>query len=153
LRGVGGVFMNALDLLKKDHDKVKELFSEYDTLSGDGARKNEVAQTVLRELEMHSRVEEDIFYPAMRARSGKEGKQIVKHSYSEHQEIDDLVAELKTIDPSDPDFNDKFQELMEDVEEHIEEEETEMFPKAQVLGKELEAIGKQIQEEKESTRI
>ncbi len=145
--------MNALDILKKDHDKVKELFAEYDTLSGDGAKKNEVAQTVLRELELHSRVEEDIFYPALRARSGKEGKELVKHSVSEHHEIDDLVSELRDTDPSDPDFDDKFQELMEDVEEHIEEEETEMFPKAQILGKELDTIGKQIMEEKETARI
>ncbi len=145
--------MNALDILKKDHDKVKELFAEYDTLSGDGAKKNEVAQTVLRELELHSRIEEDIFYPAMRARSGKEGKELVKHSVSEHHEIDDLVAELRDADPSDPDFDDRFQELMEDVEEHIEEEETEMFPKAQILGKELETLGKQMMEEKETARI
>ncbi len=145
--------MNALDILKKDHDKVKELFAEYDTLSGDGAKKNEVAQTVLRELELHSRIEEDIFYPAMRARSGKEGKELVKHSVSEHHEIDDLVAELRDADPSDPDFDDRFQELMEDVEEHIEEEETEMFPKAQILGKELETLGKQMMEEKETARF
>jgi len=145
--------MNALDILKKDHDKVKELFAEYDTLSGDGATKNEVAQAVLRELELHSRIEEDIFYPAMRARSGKDGKELVKHSVSEHHEIDDLVAELRDTDPSDPDFDDRFQELMEDVEEHIEEEETEMFPKALILGKELETLGKQMMEEKETARI
>ncbi len=145
--------MNALELLKKDHDKVKELFSEYGTLSGDGARKNEIAQTILKELEMHSRIEEDIFYPAMRARSGKDGKELVKHSVGEHHEIDDLVSELRDTDPSDPDFDDRFQELMEDVEEHFEEEEIEMFPKAQILGRELDTLGRQMQEEKESARI
>jgi len=145
--------MNALDILKQDHDKVKELFSVWDTLSVDGARKNEIAQTVLGELELHSRIEEDIFYPAMRARSGRDGKELVKHSVSEHHEIDDLIAELRATDPSDPDFDDKFQELMEDVEQHIDEEETEMFPKAQILGKELEALGRQIQEEKDSARM
>lgn len=145
--------MNALDILKKDHERVKELFSEYDTLSHDGPKKNEIAQTVLRELEVHSRVEQDIFYPAMRARSGKDGKEIVKHSYSEHEVIDDLVAELKDTDPSDPDFDERFQELMEDVEDHFLEEETEMFPKAQILGKELESIGRQMQEERESLLI
>lgn len=145
--------MNALDLLKRDHDLVKDLFAEYDTLSGDGARKNEIAQTVLSELELHSRIEQDIFYPALRARSGKDGKELVKHSVREHQEIDDLVAELKDADPSDPDFEDKFLDLMEDVEEHFAEEETEMFPKAQILGKDLEEIGRQMQEEKEHSRM
>ncbi len=144
--------MNALDILKKDHDKVKALFSEYDTLSGDGSRKNEIAQTVLQELEMHSRVEEDIFYPALRARTGKDGKELVKHSLDEHHDIDDLVAELRDTDPSDPDFEDKFQELMEEVEDHIGEEENEMFPKARILGKELDTLGTQIEEEKESAR-
>lgn len=144
--------MNALDILKQDHERVKDLFAEYDTLSGDGSKRNEIAQTVLKELEIHSRVEEDIFYPAMRARSGKDGKELVRHSMSEHEAIDELVAELKETDPSDPDFDDRFLELMEDVEEHFEEEESEMFPKAQILGKELDVIGRQIQEEKDSLR-
>ncbi len=144
--------MNALDILKKDHDKVKELFSEYDTLSGDGPKRSEVARTALRELELHSRVEEDVFYPAMRARTGRDGKDLVKNSLNEHHEMDDLIRELKNIDPSDPDFDDKFQELMENAEEHFEEEEMEMFPKAQILGKELDRLGTEIQEEKENAR-
>jgi hypothetical protein len=145
--------MNAIDILRKDHERVKELFSEYDTLSGDGAKKNEIAQTVLRELELHSRVEEDIFYPAMRSKSVKNGKELVKHNLSEHHEMDSLIAELRDTDISDPDFEDKFQELMEETEEHIEEEESEMFPKAQILGKELDTLGQQIQEEKENARF
>lgn len=145
--------MNALDLLKKDHDKVRELFAEFDTLSGDGVRKNEICQQVFEELELHSRIEQEIFYPALRSKSGKDAKDLVKQSYNEHGEIDDLVAELRAIDISDPDFDDKFQELMEDVEEHIDEEEMEMFPKAQILGKELENLGRQMEEEKENLRM
>jgi hemerythrin superfamily protein len=145
--------MNAIDLLRKDHERVKELFSEYDTLSGDGAKKNEIAQTALREIELHSRIEEEIFYPAMRSKSVKSGKELVKRSYSEHQDIDDLVAELRDSDISDPEFDDRFQELMEEMEEHMEEEESELFPKAQVLGKELDSLGQQMQEEKDNSTI
>jgi hemerythrin superfamily protein len=68
---VGRRRMNALEILRKDHERVKELFSEYDTLSSGGSRRNEIVRTALRELELHSRVEEDVFYPAMRARTGK----------------------------------------------------------------------------------
>jgi len=145
--------MNALDILRKDHERVKELFSEYDTLSGDASRKNEIAQAALRELELHSRVEEGLFYPAMRVRTGKDSVVLVKNSLNEHHEMDDLIRELRNTDPSDPEFDDKFQELMENAQQHFDEEEAEMFPKAQMLGNELEKLGLRIQEEKENARI
>jgi hemerythrin-like domain-containing protein len=67
--------------------------------------------------------------------------------------MDDLIRELKNTDPSDPDFDDKFQELMEGAEEHFDEEEAEMFPQAQILGGELDELGIQIRQEKERARI
>jgi hypothetical protein len=62
--------MNALQVLKQDHDKVRKLFAEYDA-AGDGApvRKQEIAEQVFRELQIHSRIEEEIFYPALNART------------------------------------------------------------------------------------
>ncbi len=138
--------MNAIELLKKDHEKVKQLFAEYD-LADD--RKHEIADTIFRELEAHSRVEEDIFYPAVRKNSDKQGKEVVKHSIEEHHEVDDLISELRAMDPSDPDFDDRFEEMIEDVEHHIDQEEAEMFPMAEALGKELDRLGEQIEEEKE----
>jgi iron-sulfur cluster repair protein YtfE (RIC family) len=138
--------MNAIELLRKDHEKVKQMFAEYD-LADD--RKREIAESVFRELEAHSRVEEDIFYPAVRKHSNKQGKEMVKHSLEEHREVDDLISELRAMDPSDPDFDDRFEEMIEDVEHHIEQEEAEMFPMAEDLGKELDRLGEQIEEEKE----
>ncbi len=144
--------MNAIELLKKDHQKVKELFDEYDESTD--ARRREIAQTIFQELEMHSRVEEDIFYPAFRAKSDKGGKELVKHSFEEHQEVEDLISELRDMDMSDPDFDDKFQELVEDVEHHIDQEESEMFPVAQnALGNQLDQLAKEIEEEKQTVRV
>jgi len=145
--------MNALDMLRKDHERVRELFSEYDTLSGDGPRKNEVARAALHELELHSRIEEGLFYPAMRVRTGKDCISLVKNSLNEHHEMDDLIRELRNTDPSDPEFDEKFQELMENAQEHFGEEEAEMFPRAQMLGNELDKLGLRIQEEKQNAQI
>jgi len=141
--------MNALELLKKDHDRVKELFAQYDADTG---RRQEIAENVFRELELHSRVEEDIFYPAVRKHSDKQGKELVKESLEEHRQVEDLIGELRAMDPGDPDFDDRFEELMDNVEHHIEEEETELFPKAKALGEELDQLAQQMEQEKETVR-
>ena len=144
--------MNAIELLKKDHQKVKQLFDEYDDSSED--KRGEIAQSIFQELEVHSRVEEDVFYPAVRASADKSGKELIKHSFEEHQEVEDLISELREMDAADPDFEDKFQELVENVEHHIDMEESETFPKAEaVLGKRLDQLGKEIEEEKETVRV
>jgi iron-sulfur cluster repair protein YtfE (RIC family) len=142
--------MNAIELLKKDHEKVKKLFEQYDS---DGDRRRDIANMVFEELEAHSRVEEDVFYPAVRAKAKKDGKELIKHSIEEHKEVDDLINELRSMDPEEEDFDDRFQELIEDVEHHIDLEENETFPKAeQLLGNDLEDLGKQIEEEKETAK-
>jgi len=139
--------MNAIEVLKEDHRKVKKLFGQYDSADGD---KGEIVQSVFRELEMHTRVEEDIFYPAVRANSDKSGKGMIKHNFDEHQEFEDLIRELREMEVTGPDFDDKFEELVEDVEHHIDLEESETFPMAEaVLGKQLEELGREILEEKE----
>jgi iron-sulfur cluster repair protein YtfE (RIC family) len=142
--------MNAIELLKKDHEKVKKLCEQYDS---DGDRRRDIANMVFEELEIHSRVEEDVFYPAVRAKAKKDGKELIKHSIEEHQEVDDLINALRSMDPEEEDFDDRFQELIEDVEYHIDLEESETFPKAeQLLGNDLEDLGKQIEEEKETVK-
>lgn len=102
---------------------------------------------------MHSKVEETVFYPAMKAKTGRDGKKIVQNSVGEHEEIDGLISELKNTNPADPGFDQKFQELMDDVEKHIDEEESKLFPKAQMLGKELESLGMRIQKEKDGAQV
>jgi iron-sulfur cluster repair protein YtfE (RIC family) len=143
--------MNAIEILRRDHEKVKQLFAEFDSLTdGDNGRKQEIADQVFQELEMHSRIEEDIFYPAIKNKADKNGKKLVDHSYQEHTQVDQLISELRSLDAEDADFDDMFEELMEDVEHHIQQEESELFPRAQHLGAELDEIGKEIEEQKQS---
>jgi hemerythrin-like domain-containing protein len=143
--------MNAVELLKDDHDKVKELFREYEA-AGERAfkRKKGIAENVFSELEVHTKVEEEIFYPAVRAKSDKEGKELVAESIEDHQAVEALIEELKTMDPKDEEYDDLFQELMDSVEQHIETEESELMPKAEEkLSATLDNLGAQIQERKE----
>jgi hemerythrin-like domain-containing protein len=147
--------MDALKVLKQDHETVKRLFAEYEA-AGDGnaAGKGEISKKIFRELELHSRVEEEIFYPALTAKGGTKGKELVEESLDEHAAVDELIQELRTLEPDDSEYDEKFQELMESVEHHIEEEESEMFPEAQrKLGAELDELGREIEEEKASALL
>jgi hemerythrin-like domain-containing protein len=143
--------VNAVQLLKDDHKKVKGLFREFES-AGDRAykTKQEIAEKVFLELEVHSKVEEEIFYPAVRERADKEGQEIVQESLEEHHVVDVLINELRGLDPQDERFDAKFKVLSENVEHHIEEEEKEMLPDAEkLLRDDLERLGQQMADRKQ----
>jgi hemerythrin superfamily protein len=119
---------DALTLLKSDHDTVKELFAKFDSL-GERAEKSKdsVVQQICRELTVHAQIEEEIFYPRVR-RAGKEEKNEVLEGIEEHALIKELVAELEGMTSTEETFDPKVKVLKEQVEHHVEEEETEMFP-------------------------
>jgi hemerythrin superfamily protein len=142
--------MNAIRMLKADHKKVKGLFREYES-AGDRAyqRKRSIADRVFRELEVHSKLEEEIFYPAVREKTDEEGKELVLEGIEEHHVVETLIAELRGRDPEDEEFDAKFKVLTENVEHHIEEEEGEMLPNAQkVLSKDLDRLGSEMEQRK-----
>ncbi len=147
--------MNALQILKQDHDKVRKLFAEFEAADDRAsAPKQEVARQVFRELQIHSRIEEEIFYPALSAKASSTGKELVEEALDEHAEADELIQELRVMDPDGPDFAEKFHELVQSVEHHIEEEETDMFPEAErKLGPELEELGRELEEERASAAL
>ncbi len=135
--------MNAVDMLIQDHEKVNGLFRQYQQ------GQKQAARQALMELEVHSKLEEEIFYPAVRQRAS-ELQGAVREGYKEHAEVDSLISELKAMDPMGPDFDAKFQELMRDVQHHVQEEETEMLPNArQKLGAEAEQLGQQMMQRKQ----
>jgi hypothetical protein len=143
--------VNAVKLLKDDHKKVKGLFREFES-AGDRAykTKQQIAEKVFLELEVHSKVEEEIFYPAVRERADKEGQEIVQESLEEHHVVDVLINELRGLDPQDERFDAKFKVLSENVEHHIEEEEKEMLPDAEkLLRDDLERLGQQMADRKQ----
>lgn len=145
--------LDALSLLKKDHTKVKGLFKEVEGL-GDragGARKK-LFEQIDQELELHAQIEEEIFYPAFKKKAAKdsEKKDEVLEAYEEHALVKHLLGELKMMEPKEETYKPKLQVLMELVQHHVKEEESEMFKMARELFKsnELEALGQQIEQAK-----
>ena len=147
--------MDAIELLKDDHRKVKKRFREFEA-AGDRAyqTKRRIAEQVFAELEVHSRLEEEIFYPAVAATANKDGKELVAEGIEEHHVVDVLINELKALEPEDEQFDAKFKVLTENVEHHIEEEEGEMLPDAEKkLGREVEQLGERMQQRREELLV
>src|SRR5581483_8243711 len=101
--------MDAIELLKADHKKVKGLFREFEQ-AGERAHKTKqrIAEQVFQELEVHSRIEEEIFYPAVKERRVAEGDELVAESIEEHHVVDVLIKELKALDPEHEQYEAKF---------------------------------------------
>ena len=139
--------MNALDILKQDHRKVKGLFQEIRKDSDRGKQK-ELFDKIDTELEIHTHIEETVFYPAIDEH--EEFKDMVAEALEEHQEAKTLLEELEELGADDHDFGSKLQQLMEAVEHHVEEEEGEMFPKIQEVfdEDELEQLGQELESAK-----
>lgn len=135
--------MDALDLLKQDHAKMKKLFDKAE--SADDREQKRIFSQIKAELEIHAQIEENIFYPAMQRYD--ELKELVAESLKEHRGMKTLLQEMVTL--SDPeDFEDKLEELIDNVEHHAEdEEEGKMFPKVRELvsANELQKLGAQLQ--------
>lgn len=139
---------DAIEMLKADHQKVRNLFQQY-TAAGDQNAKRQIAEQVFVELETHAQLEEMAFYPAFEEEADDEGKQLVEEARQEHQEVKDLIAELRDCD-ADHEFDTKFRQLMENVEHHVQEEEAEMFPQAaEVLAARDEELVEDMQEIKQ----
>lgn len=125
--------MDAVKLLTDDHRKVKQLLRKYEDVKDDLPAKRALAEQIIRELMVHERIEEDVFYPAYRNAADEEGKALVAESKEEHHVVDNLLDELQAVDLDDERFDAKFKVLKENVEHHIREEEGEMFPDARKL--------------------
>ena len=139
--------MDAVKLLQDDHEKVKGLFRQFEKARSED-KKKQLADEIMMELEVHSTIEEEIFYPAVREKVGED--ELVAEAVEEHHVVDVLMKEIKQLEPSDERFEAKMTVLIENVEHHIEEEEEEMLPDAKKkLGKEVEALGDQMEQRKQ----
>lgn len=138
--------MNPYELLKTDHEKTADLFERIEAASG--KEKLAAFKKLKAELDVHTMVEETIFYPALK--NAAETRDITLEAYEEHRVVKDLLAELAAAKPSDK-WDAKFMVLKENVEHHIDEEESDLFKKAKdVLSTEqAEALGDQMAAEKE----
>src|SRR5205809_1628905 len=138
--------MNAITMLKSDHQRVKKLFRAFEA-TGERAHKakQQLGDQILAELDLHAALEETIFYPAVQAKAPKELAKTLAEGIQEHHVVHVLIGELKTLTASDTDYAPKMTVLIENVEHHIKEEEDELLPEAQqLLGKDVEALGEQM---------
>jgi hypothetical protein len=132
--------MNAIDLLRRDHDKMKVLMTRATTADGEG-RREALLEELRSELVAHERIEEEIFYPPLR--DNPKTHDIILEGYEEHHVADVILDELLET-PADTDvWKAKMKVLKESIEHHIEEEEGEMFKKARKVfsDAELEQLG------------
>src|SRR5687767_94857 len=138
--------MNAFQLLKNDHKIVSALFDQIESASGKA--KAQLFTRLKSELDVHALIEEKIFYPALENK--KESREITLEAYEEHKVVKDLLAELANGSSADEEWDAKLKVLRENVDHHVDEEEGELFDKADdVLSDEdLDRIGEQMEAEK-----
>ena len=146
--------MNAIELLKKDHEKVKALLGELaETTNRAGKTRPELLEKIALELKVHTAIEEEIFYPAFREAGEKhEDEKMFFEAMEEHRAAGDLVLpDLQATDVDTDQFGGRAKVLKELVEHHADEEEKEMFPRArELLGLEaLKELGERMQARKD----
>jgi len=146
--------MDAVKLLKTDHEKMRSLLKDGESTRENDRKARRLVFLRLRDdLLIHERMEEDVLYPALK--SHPKARDIVLEGYEEHHVADLIVGELEETDYSDERWPAKWKVLKESLEHHMEEEESDMFPKAKKIfdDDELEALGarmEQIRAENES---
>ena len=140
---------DAIALLKADHRKVEELFANFEEAKGDG-RKKALAEQICMELTVHTRIEEDIFYPACR---GQIEDALVNEAYVEHDAAKVLIAEIEAGGPGEEFYDAKVKVLSEMITHHVHEEEQRsegMFSQAREAGLDMDALGAKMAAEKAS---
>ncbi len=139
--------MNAIELLKKDHNKVERLFQKVKATE-EGEEHKELFKKIKAELDAHTHIEEKIFYP--RLKEEEELADITLEGIEEHHQAKMFLRELASLSEDSEKFEPKLKVLMEDITHHVQEEQGEMFPKVQKIidEAELEELGKLMEEEK-----
>jgi hemerythrin-like domain-containing protein len=141
--------LTAIDLLKEDHDKVKKAFKEFEKMDrSDAETCRQLVRSVCDDLRVHTTLEEEIFYPAVR--EAIEDEDIMNEATVEHETAKTLIEQLENMEPDDPNYYATFTVLGEYVLHHVKEEEGEMFPQAKKAKElDLQALGEQLRTRKE----
>jgi hemerythrin superfamily protein len=143
---------NAIELLKRDHRTVEELFKHYEYMKdgAEDAAKEELVAQICDALTVHAQIEEAIFYPAARrALQQEEGQDLLNEAAVEHQTLKDIIGRLEMAPASDPLYDAGVTVLSEYVKHHVREEENELFPKVRSTDMNLQAIGEQLAQRKQ----
>jgi phage I-like protein len=138
--------VNALTMLRKDHDEVKELLKQ--ASDAETTEKQELFTKIKAELEVHETIEEEIFYPALKEHP--KTKELALEGYEEHDVVDHVMSELAALSPQDETWDAKFKVMEENLKHHINEEEREMFEQAKKVfsDDELEELAERMEQRK-----
>ena len=145
-----GASFDALDLLRADHEKVKHLFREFENLKGnddEDDRKAELVDEICYELTLHTMIEEEIFYPAVR--SAIDDDDLMDEADVEHAGARELISQLEVMYPGDDNYDATVTVLGEEVVHHMDKEESDMFAAARKAGVDLEDLAEQLTARKE----
>jgi hypothetical protein len=145
----GSRSQDAIAILRADHTLVSGLFAEYEKTRSVPRKKALVAQ-ICTELNVHAQVEEEIFYPAVKA--ALRDKELVPEATVEHATLKDLISQVEGREPDGEMFDAKITVLSEYVKHHVKEEQNEMFPKAKASKLDMEELGQQILARKEELK-
>jgi iron-sulfur cluster repair protein YtfE (RIC family) len=141
---------DAIAILTDDHKKVKAMFTDFTKLmksEGKGEERGALVEKICEELTVHAQIEEEIFYPAVRAAIGD--GDLMDEADVEHAGAKELIAQLEEMEPGDDHYDAKVTVLGENVDHHVKEEQDEMFPKAKKAKLDLAALGAQMLERKQ----
>ena len=129
---------DAIALLKADHKKVSGLFEEFEK-SRTASKKKKLVEQICLELIVHTEIEEEIFYPAVKA--ALKDKELIPEANVEHASIKDLIAQVKGVEPDGEMYNARVKVMSEFVKHHVKEEQNEMFPKARKTKLDMHVLG------------
>lgn len=143
------------DLLDDDHKAVKKMFTDYEQMAtanaaGSVNTRKDLAMRICAELTVHATVEEEILYPALRG--ALPDTALIAEAEVEHAGAKDLIAQIESADTVDEMFDAKVKVLGENIDHHVKEERTQMFPKARATSLDLVAMRKQVAKRKEALR-
>jgi len=135
----------AIAFLRAEHKLIREFFKEYEKTCS-SFRKKKIVEILCRELGIHVRIEEEIFYPAFK--KALKAKEIIAEATVEHATLKGLIAQVEGVEPDGEMFDAKIKVMSEYVKHHFKEEQNEIFPKARKSNLDLVELGKQLAERK-----
>ena len=139
---------DAISMLKADHAAVKDLFKQFNALCEASApahqKKRTIALKICKELTVHAKAEEEIFYPAARAALGRDEAPMMDEADVEHDSCKALIGQIESMEPSEAHYDAKVIVLREYINHHVKEEEGDMFPKVRSAKLDLKALGVQL---------
>lgn len=139
--------MDPTKLLKRQHREVQSLFKQMER-TDEGRRRRQLMDQIVQSLQLHMRIEEEIFYPAVREIGTRKAEEMALEAHEEHAVAKLVMEQIPEVDPDDERFEAKMTVFRELLEHHIEEEEEEMFKIAAKIGDdELEELGNRMMEE------